>query len=81
MAYISLFSYLNFFEETYNQSNCTVSSILQQHPKKADKGDTESSSKKTVSGQKIADKSNGSADSKKAAGVVVYSYSLNTNFH
>jgi aminoacyl tRNA synthase complex-interacting multifunctional protein 1 len=35
------------------------------HPKKADKGDTESSSKKAVSGQKIADKSNGSADSKK----------------
>jgi aminoacyl tRNA synthase complex-interacting multifunctional protein 1 len=43
--------------------------ILPSHPKKADKGDTESSSKKTVSGQKIADKSNGSADSKKAAGV------------
>ncbi|CAO1946413.1 unnamed protein product [Urochloa humidicola] len=39
-----------------------------QHPKKADKGDTESSSKKAVSGQKIADKSNGSADSKKPAG-------------
>ncbi|RLM93393.1 tRNA-aminoacylation cofactor ARC1 [Panicum miliaceum] len=35
------------------------------HPKKADKGDTESSSKKAVSGQKIADNSNGSADSKK----------------
>ncbi|RLN22000.1 tRNA-aminoacylation cofactor ARC1 [Panicum miliaceum] len=35
------------------------------HPKKADKGDTESSSKKAISGQKIADKSNGSADSKK----------------
>ncbi|CAL4973402.1 unnamed protein product [Urochloa decumbens] len=39
-----------------------------QHPKKADKVDTESSSKKAVSGQKIADKSNGSADSKKPAG-------------
>ncbi|RCV27900.1 hypothetical protein SETIT_5G362200v2 [Setaria italica] len=38
------------------------------HPKKADKGDTESSSKKAVSGQKIADKSNGSADSKKPVG-------------
>ncbi|CAO2195084.1 unnamed protein product [Urochloa humidicola] len=38
------------------------------HPKKADKGDTESSSKKAVSGQNIADKSNGSADSKKPAG-------------
>ncbi|CAL4973404.1 unnamed protein product [Urochloa decumbens] len=38
------------------------------HPKKADKVDTESSSKKAVSGQKIADKSNGSADSKKPAG-------------
>ncbi|WVZ68384.1 hypothetical protein U9M48_017330 [Paspalum notatum var. saurae] len=36
--------------------------------KKADKGGTESNAKKAVSGQKIADKSNGSADSKKAAG-------------
>ncbi|KAG2601595.1 hypothetical protein PVAP13_5KG603100 [Panicum virgatum] len=40
------------------------------HPKKADKVDTESSSKKAVSGQKNADKSNGSTDSKKPAGEV-----------
>ncbi|XP_062181207.1 methionine--tRNA ligase, cytoplasmic-like [Phragmites australis] len=38
------------------------------HPKKADKGDADPSSKKAVSGQKISDKSNRSADSKKAAG-------------
>uniref|UniRef100_A0ACD5W014 Uncharacterized protein n=1 Tax=Avena sativa TaxID=4498 RepID=A0ACD5W014_AVESA len=36
-------------------------------PKKADKGDTDPSSKKAVSGQKIAAKSDGAADSKKAA--------------
>ncbi|TVU36649.1 hypothetical protein EJB05_18591 [Eragrostis curvula] len=39
------------------------------HPKKADKGDAELSSKKQA-GQKVADKSNGSADSKKAAGEI-----------
>ncbi|KAK3162312.1 hypothetical protein QOZ80_1BG0088080 [Eleusine coracana subsp. coracana] len=38
------------------------------HPKKADKGDAESSSKKAVSGQKTSEKSTGSADSKKATG-------------
>ncbi|KAL6616297.1 hypothetical protein ACP70R_038567 [Stipagrostis hirtigluma subsp. patula] len=38
------------------------------HPKKADKGDADPSSKKAVSGLKIADKSNGTTDSKKAAG-------------
>ncbi|KAL6853767.1 hypothetical protein ACP4OV_019796 [Aristida adscensionis] len=37
------------------------------HPKKSEKGDADPSSKKAVSGQKLADKSNGSADSKKAA--------------
>ncbi|KAK3165809.1 hypothetical protein QOZ80_1AG0038080 [Eleusine coracana subsp. coracana] len=36
------------------------------HPKKTDKGDAESSSKKAVSGQKTSEKSTGSADSKKA---------------
>lgn len=44
-----------------------------QHPKKAEKGETESSSKKAASGQKVADKSNGSADSKKPVGEVVCS--------
>lgn len=38
------------------------------HPKKADKGDADPSSKKAVSGQKIADKSDGTSDSKKSAG-------------
>nr|CAB3474643.1 unnamed protein product [Digitaria exilis] len=37
-------------------------------PKKAEKGDTESSSKKAASGQKVADKTNASADSKKPVG-------------
>ncbi|AQK99657.1 Nucleic acid-binding OB-fold-like protein [Zea mays] len=36
------------------------------HPRKADKKDAESSSKKAISVQKTADKSNGSADSKKS---------------
>nr|CAB3478691.1 unnamed protein product [Digitaria exilis] len=38
------------------------------HPKKAEKGDTESSSKKAASGQKVVDKPNASADSKKPVG-------------
>ncbi|XP_052156463.1 uncharacterized protein LOC127774254 isoform X1 [Oryza glaberrima] len=38
-----------------------------QHPKKADKGDTDPSSKKVVSGQKNVGKSDANVDSKKAA--------------
>ncbi|AQK99655.1 Nucleic acid-binding OB-fold-like protein [Zea mays] len=41
------------------------------HPRKADKKDAESSSKKAISVQKTADKSNGSADSKKSTREVV----------
>jgi hypothetical protein len=50
-----------FFEETFlwdKQSNFTVSSILFNNIR-----DVESSSKKAVLGQKVVDKSNGSADS------------------
>uniref|UniRef100_A0A0E0JQD6 tRNA-binding domain-containing protein n=1 Tax=Oryza punctata TaxID=4537 RepID=A0A0E0JQD6_ORYPU len=42
------------------------------HPKKADKGDTDPSSKKVVSGQKNVGKSDANIDSKKAAPEVVH---------
>ncbi|KAG8054947.1 hypothetical protein GUJ93_ZPchr0001g32868 [Zizania palustris] len=57
------------FGTTVQKINVTKSVFVPpSHPKKADKGDADPSSKKVVSGEKNVGKSDASVDSKKAAG-------------